>query len=366
MKQIYIALFCLFAVTTASAQWSTYNPFQSQNNLLVNRAIGNAIVCDSFKKAGKKLPPECNNRTSQTSSSRSGTASTNSAQQPSVSTGKFNPGTGADSFEKIAASISDDPQERQLLIQVANTMNSTLEEQYGARGWKNNVAGAVTFFTISMLTVYYDKEPSEAVQNAIFDSFNTAPEFSTASNKDKQSLYNSLILYSGMPLLVYLDGKQKGNDPLVQKAKELARLNFKTLLKADPESLGDLMSLNISASVSSQPTTSSQTGNAVASSASVNAKYSCQRLTSRNGSAVYEPAGLGFTIAGSTYSVVSGTGGKVSTSSGVTQFSGGKLNGWRGEMRSNSTGTYLFFRLNFTEVRAGESVKFGDIQCYRQ
>jgi len=245
MKQIYVALFCLFTVTTASAQWSTYNPFQSQNNLLVNRAIGNAIVCDSFKKAGKKLPPECNNRSSQASSSKAGTTSTNSAQQPNVSTGKFNPGAGADSFDKVAASISDDPQEKKLLIQVANTMNSTLEEQYGARGWKNNVAGAVTFFTISMLTVYYDKEPSVAVQNAIFDSFNTAPEFSTASNKDKQSLYNALVVYSGMPLLFYIDGKQKGDDSQVKKAKALAKHNLKTLLKAEPESLEVLMSIDL-------------------------------------------------------------------------------------------------------------------------
>jgi hypothetical protein len=101
-------------------------------------------------------------------------------------------------------------------------------------------------------------------------------------------------------------------------------------------------------------------------SSSADGKYSCVRLMSRNGTTVFEPAGLGFTIQGTNYSVVSGTGGKAATSGSVTEFAGGRLDKWRGEIRSNSTGTYLFFRSNATEIRLGESAKFGDIQCYRR
>lgn len=367
MNRIF-ALFVLFlflGASTADAQWNSYNPFQTHNNLLVNNAIGNAIVCDSFRKAGKRLPAECANRSSQTNGSRSGTTGSTAAQRPLAVTGKFTPTAGAESFEMIAANISDDPSEKQLLVQVANAMNSTIEQEYGAKGWKNNVAGAVTFFVASMLTVYYDKEPSAAVQDAIFDSFNTAPEFAAASNKDKQGLYNSLIVFSGMPLVFYIDGKRKGDDDQVQKAKALAKHNFKTLLKAEPELLRDLMSINVS-TIESSDTTAPQNGNVTAALGPIDAEYSCVKLTSKNGNAVYEPAGLSFTIAGSSYSVVSGTGGRVKVSGGITQFSGGRLNGWRGEMRSNSTGSYLFFRVNFTDVRPGESVKFGDIQCYQQ
>jgi hypothetical protein len=44
-----------------------------------------------------------------------------------------------------------------------------------------------------------------------------------------------------MPLLFYIDGKQRGDAAQVQKAKALAAHNFKTALQADPESMSALM-----------------------------------------------------------------------------------------------------------------------------
>jgi hypothetical protein len=168
-----VSLFVAATAIAANAQFTTYNPFQSMHNLLVNRAIGDAIVCDSYRKAGRKDPPECaRSGRSSTSTGRS-TGSAATRTKAGVITGPFTTTTGADSFEKIAATISNVPQEKQLIIQTAAAMNSTLDQTYGPRGWKNNVAGAIAFFTVSMLTVYYDKEPSEAVQNALFDSYNT-------------------------------------------------------------------------------------------------------------------------------------------------------------------------------------------------
>lgn len=349
----------------------------AQNNSswmnLMQQTVNNSWTCEAIKRAadksGKPLPEQCaylqkGSSGNKSSASSSRPSSTNSSVR---ATGKFTPVAGAESFEQIAASISDVEQEKQMIAQTASVMKSTMEEQYTARGWKNNVAGAVTFFTTSMLTVYYEKEPSDDIKNAIFDVYNTAPEFASASNKDKQNLYNALLTYSGMPLLFYLKGKQEGNEGLVQQAKSLAKLNLKTLLKADPESLESLVSLNVPNSASFQATDKPiKPETQATASASINAKYSCVRLVSKNGTTVFEPAGLGFTIAGSNYSAVSGTGGKTSTNGGITQFSGGRLNGWRGETRSNSTGTYLFFRSNFTDVRPNESAKFGDVQCYKQ
>ena len=106
--------------------------------------------------------------------------------------------------------------------------------------------------------------------------------------------------------------------------------------------------------------------NAAATSGSLNARYSCLKLAYRNGSSVYDPAGLGFTVSGGSYSVVGGTGGKVLTGNDSVEFSGGRLNGYRGEIRDNNGKLYIFFRVNFTEIRRNESIRFGDMQCYRQ
>ena len=105
---------------------------------------------------------------------------------------------------------------------------------------------------------------------------------------------------------------------------------------------------------------------ATAKSGSLNARYSCLKLAYRNGASVYDPAGLGFTVSGSRYSVVGGTGGKVLKGNDVVEFSGGRLNGYRGEIRDNNGKLYIFFRVKFTEIRRNESIRVGDIQCYRQ
>lgn len=366
-----IALVAVVILTSALSAFAQSN--SSWMNLM-QQTVNNSWTCEAIKRAaeksGKPLPEQCaylNKRSTGNSSSSasSSSKSTTSRSNTAPITGKFTPVAGAESFKQIAASISDVEQEKQLIAQTAAVMKSTMEEQYAARGWKNNVAGAVTFFTVSMLTVYYEKEPSETVTNAIFDVYNTAPEFAAASNKDKQDLYNALLTYSGMPLLFYLKGKQEGNEATVQQAKALAKHNLKTVLRADPERLAPLMQGDSTGSYDTGAAAPQRVATKTPS-ASVDARYSCMRLVSRNGATVFEPAGLGFTIQGSNYSVVSGTGGKVATTGGITEFSGGRLSKWRGEIRSNSTGTYMFFRSNATEVRLGESAKFGDVQCYRQ
>lgn len=99
---------------------------------------------------------------------------------------------------------------------------------------------------------------------------------------------------------------------------------------------------------------------------SLDARYSCLKMAWRSGATMFDPAGLGFTISGSSYSVVGGTGGRVSRNGEDIIFSGGRLNGYRGEMRSYSDKTYILFRVDFTQVRRGESGRMGDLQCYRQ
>lgn len=99
-------------------------------------------------------------------------------------------------------------------------------------------------------------------------------------------------------------------------------------------------------------------------SGAISGSYSCLKLVYRNSSSVYEPAGLGFAVSGNSYSVVGGAGGKVTVGSGVVEFSGGRLNGYRGEMRNNNGKPYILFRVDFTELRRNDSIKFGDMQCY--
>lgn len=371
MKFILILLIILSAVTVSVAQRSSYQMWFDNNRIMETRIMNdmmNKNMCEEWRRKGEKVPADCSSYTS--SGSSTSTRSTASAANTAAKKGlvKFTPIAGDTSFQQYANENGSTAEEKQFLMQISNATKALFEERYTAKGWKNNVAGAFAFFIISNMTVYSGSEPGEMTQNALFESLDAvlsqSPEFVAASNKEKQELYNTLIAYSGFPLTVYADGAQKGDRQQIEKARNLAAGYIRLLLKSEPEGLKGL--LEIGSGAATQSTATPRTETRATGSVSINAKYSCLKLTSRNGSAVYDPAGLGFTIAGSSYSVVSGTGGKVTTSGGITQFNGGRLNGWRGEMRNNSGRFYLFFRVNFTEVRPGESARFGDIQCYQQ
>lgn len=231
---LLVGLISLCLAVPAYAQSMGYWRMVNMNNIAMNN------LCNSIRenaiKAHRAVPDNC-----KTSADRSRASNAPATAAPAAVTAKFSPVSNAESFEQIAASISSVPQEKELIAKTANIMKSTLEDGYSAKGWKNNVAGALAYFATSMLTVYFDKEPSEAVQIALFDAYNTAPEFASASNKDKQTLYNALLTFSGMPLLFYIDGKNKGDAAQVQKAKALAAHNFKTVLRSDPEILAEMM-----------------------------------------------------------------------------------------------------------------------------
>ena len=127
-----------------------------------------------------------------------------------------------------------------MLKQIVNGTKAAFETEAASRGWKNNIAGAFTFFIVSNTTIYHDSgEPDDATVNALFDAVNQAidevPEFASASNKDKQAMYNLLIGFAGIPLATYSEGKTNGDDQTVAVARQLAGKMIEIVLKTDPD-----------------------------------------------------------------------------------------------------------------------------------
>ena len=154
--------------------------------------------------------------------------------------GKFRPDPSANMIQKIADSLGETPEEKALLKQIIDGVKASFEKETKAKGWNNNIAGAMTFFLVSTATIYHDAgEPDIETTKAIYDAVNLAiddlPEFANAPNKDKQATYDLLIGFGAIPLATYADGKQNGSAETVEVARKLSGELIRLVLKTDPE-----------------------------------------------------------------------------------------------------------------------------------
>jgi hypothetical protein len=181
--------------------------------------------------------------------STSGTASTSSAgpvvQAPPPAPkyyGRFRPDATVNTGKILADALGETPEEKQLYTQIYTATKAAFEKEAAAKGWKNNVAGALTFFMVGNATVYHDSaEPNDGTVTALYDAINQAideiPEFEKMPNRDKQAFYNVLIAFTGIPLATYSEGKESGNVDTVNAARQLAGEMIKMVLKTDPASV---------------------------------------------------------------------------------------------------------------------------------
>jgi len=188
--------------------------------------------------------------TQSTSSSLSSKpATTSSAQSVAVQParvirnhGVFRPDKTIDTGKPFAEALGATPEEKALILKIYAATKSAYEKEAAAKGWNNNIAGGLTFFTVAAINVYRDgQEPSdegvEAYYKAVNASLDDMPEFASVSNKDKQNFNNMLIGFGGLMLATYTEGKQNDNAATIDSSKKLAGMLINMVLKTDPENL---------------------------------------------------------------------------------------------------------------------------------
>lgn len=156
--------------------------------------------------------------------------------------GLFRADATVDTGKALADAIGDPPEEKALIKQIYAATKTLYEKEAAQRGWKNNLAGGLTFFTATAMTVYHNaEEPSDEAANTYYKVMNLAldeiPEMATAANKDKQGLNNTLVGFSGMLLAIHSEAQQNNDADALAKSKKLAGMLIEMVLKTDPEHL---------------------------------------------------------------------------------------------------------------------------------
>jgi len=154
----------------------------------------------------------------------------------------YRPDPSVDTGKALADNLGDTPQEKALIKQIYAATKAAYEEEAASKGWQNNIAAGLTFFTVTAMTAYHNAEvPSDEAVNTYYQVMNVAldeiPEFAAVANKDKQAFNNMLIGFSGTLLAVYTEGKQNNDAATLATSKKLAGMLIEMVLKTDPENL---------------------------------------------------------------------------------------------------------------------------------
>ena len=156
--------------------------------------------------------------------------------------GVFRPDPTVDTGNALADALGGTPEEKALIKQIYTSTKAAYEKEAAARGWKNNIAAGLTFFTVASMTVYHDaEEPGDEAVSTYYKVMNAAldetPEMAKAANKDKQGFNNMLVGFSGLLLATYSEAKQNNNAEALATSKKLAGMLIQMVLKTDPENL---------------------------------------------------------------------------------------------------------------------------------
>jgi len=156
--------------------------------------------------------------------------------------GVFRPDPTVDTGKALADALGETPEEKALIKRIYASTKAEYEKEAASRGWKNNIAAGLTFFTVAGMTVYHNaEEPTDEAVNTYYKVMNAAldemPELATAANKDKQGFNNMLVGFGGMLFAIYSEAKQNNDANALASSKKLAGMLIEMVLKTDPENL---------------------------------------------------------------------------------------------------------------------------------
>lgn len=157
---------------------------------------------------------------------------------------RFTPPPGDASLKEFADKLGNNASEREQMLQAITTAKTEIfEQRYASKGWKNNVAGAYTFFVSGVSYVWTGKVPDGAAEDRLFAQMSQtlAPDLAGVSDREKATLYNTLIGSISLPLLLYIDAEQTGNQAQMEQARTLAAQYSREILKMEPEQVGRLL-----------------------------------------------------------------------------------------------------------------------------
>ena len=129
--------------------------------------------------------------------------------------------------------------------QVVKLMSALLDEyekNARAAGKPNDLALALSFFFATNASVYHDAgQPTDPqmleLRDTIAEALVKGNAFRGVTDRQKQEMYEALVLFTGFALAAYEEGKQGGNAESVKVGQQLAGQNLQAVTGISPDKI---------------------------------------------------------------------------------------------------------------------------------
>ncbi len=184
------------------------------------------------------------NRERKPASRGSGTSSTTRTSSDSIAkmsetSVRFRPTGTQLKTREIANLIS--PGNPQVLT-ILTTILQEFDKAASAAGHPNDLALALSFFLATNASVFHDAgQPTDPqmveLRNAIAEALVEDNALNGVTDRQKQEMYETLVLFTGFALAVYEEGKQGNNAETIKTSQQLAGQNLQAVTGISPDKI---------------------------------------------------------------------------------------------------------------------------------
>jgi len=147
------------------------------------------------------------------------------------------------------------------VVPILTAILSEYEKSAQAAGNPNDLALALSFFLATNASLYHGGgEPPDPqlieLRNTIAEALVEANALKGVTDREKQEMYETLVLFTGFALAVYQEGVQGGNADSVKVGRQLAGQNLQAFASIEPEKINfnnQGLSIDVPAQVDDTP-----------------------------------------------------------------------------------------------------------------
>ena len=143
---------------------------------------------------------------------------------------------------ELADLIGNDQTERDQYFVLMNAVLDAIDKKVAAAGLQNDVAIALSYFFGENIRIYRGKPDLSDQQfvdlrNSFANALQSSGAFATATDRQKQEMYETLVIYTGVTQYSYEQAMQAKSDELIKLARVLAGKNLQAGTKASPDTI---------------------------------------------------------------------------------------------------------------------------------
>ena len=150
------------------------------------------------------------------------------------------------------------------VLTILTTILTEFDKGASAAGYPNDLALALSFFFATNASVYHDAgQPTDPqmieLRDAIAESLVEDNALNGVTDRQKQEMYETLVIFTGFALATYQEGKQGGNAETVKVSQKLAGQNLQAVIGISPDKITfTAQGLSIESEVAAQTSTTTQ------------------------------------------------------------------------------------------------------------